>query len=190
MTKYPEQGTVRWYVSEYIRRHIGDTQPPYLEIGSKRDDRQWWRDLRGQLGIDPGLWTGLDIEDGPNVDVVCDITTRNFQYGLDKMFGTVLCSEVLEHVKWPGMALESLWEFLAPGGTLIITVPFAFPVHNFPSDYWRFTPDGMRLLLSTAGFTGITTEEMNFSTMQLYDHDGIGLERRIPLHIGACCHKP
>ena len=190
MTRFPAPGTVRWHVSDYIRRHATDTQPPYLEIGSKHKTHQWWRDLCGQLDVDRDLWTGLDMEPGDHVDVVCDITSPPWPGELFGMFGTVICAEVLEHVKDPGMALEALLNFVAPGGTVIITVPFAFPVHNFPADYWRFTPDGLRLLLGKTGFTGITTEEMNFSTAYLRDHDDVVSERRIPLHVGACCRRP
>jgi len=190
MTQFPAHGTVRWYVSDYVRRHFDGVLLPVLEIGSKHEDHQWWRDLRGQLGVADELWTGLDMEPGPNVDVVCDITKPPWPGELFGAFGTVICSEVLEHVKDPGMALEALLNFVAPGGTLIVTVPFGFPVHNFPADYWRFTPDGLRLLLSNVGFKSITTEEMNFMTTLLCDHDSNPVERRIPLHVGACCRKP
>ncbi len=30
----------------------------------------------------------------------------------------------------------------------MIGAPMKFPIHNFPSDYWRFTPEGMKVLLA------------------------------------------
>ena len=32
-------------------------------------------------------------------------------------------------------------------GMLLLSVPFAFPIHEHPYDYWRFTEQGLRVLL-------------------------------------------
>jgi SAM-dependent methyltransferase len=188
--RYPEPGTVRWHVSEYVRSHADEAMGPYLEIGSRRKDQQWWRDLRSHLDVDPDLWTGLDIEDGPNVDVVWDITCGDVPADHWGMYGTVICAEVLEHVKHPRAALQALWHFLAPGGTLIITTPFAFPIHGFPNDYWRFAPDGLRHLLTKAHFTDIEVDTFNPTIFKLRDHDDVVTERYVPMHVGAVCRRP
>ena len=36
---------------------------------------------------------------------------------------------------------------LAPGGICVLSSVMFFPVHGYPHDYWRFTPEGMRLVL-------------------------------------------
>src|SRR5262249_20741343 len=36
---------------------------------------------------------------------------------------------------------------LAPGGLCVITSVMLFPIHGYPNDYWRFTPEGFRVLL-------------------------------------------
>jgi hypothetical protein len=182
----PAPDTVRWYVSDFVRRHYAG-EVPVLEIGARHEPRQWWRDLRGQLGVDPGAWVGLDMEPGHGVDWVQDITIDT---PAPEEFEVVLCSEVLEHVTNPTAALRFCYGALVPGGKVIITVPFAFPVHNYPADYWRFTPDGLRLLLERAGFTDIQTEEMNHFEIVLRDHDEREAKRRPPLHVGAVARKP
>jgi hypothetical protein len=39
---------------------------------------------------------------------------------------------------------------LNPAGRLIITVPFIFPEHNDPYDYYRFTVEGIKFLCEQA----------------------------------------
>jgi len=190
MTNMPTPGTVRWYVSEYMRRQLARSSAPYLEIGSRRRDDQWWVDLCGQSGIDRDLWTGLDIEGGPNVDVVWDVTRPEIPTDMRGMFGTVVCAEVMEHVTDPAAALASAWAFLAPGGRLIVTSPFAFPIHGYPSDYWRFTPDAMLMMMRRAGFVDAESEGMHTIEMQLQDHESVTVTRAVPMHVGATCLKP
>jgi SAM-dependent methyltransferase len=73
----------------------------------------------------------------------------------DASVDVVLSTETLEHVPDPPVYLAQAFRCLKPGGRLILTVPFAARWHFIPHDYWRFTPSGLRLLLSGAGFTGI-----------------------------------
>jgi SAM-dependent methyltransferase len=65
---------------------------------------------------------------------------------------TVLCTETLEHVLDTVSFLNELKRTVAPGGWLILTVPFAARWHFVPQDYWRFTPSGLEHLLKAAGF--------------------------------------
>jgi SAM-dependent methyltransferase len=64
----------------------------------------------------------------------------------------VLCTETMEHVPDPNRLLNEAIRALAPGGTLLLTVPFAARWHFIPYDYWRFTPSGLDRLLQNCGF--------------------------------------
>src|ERR1700684_4097520 len=64
----------------------------------------------------------------------------------------VLCTETLEHVLETRRFLAEAARCLAPGGTLLLTVPFAARWHFIPYDYWRYTPSGLDFLLTQAGF--------------------------------------
>ena len=64
---------------------------------------------------------------------------------------TILCTEVLEHIENPIAAINEFFRVLRPGGIVILTVPFAFPVHD-EKDYWRFSEQGLRLLFDNSGF--------------------------------------
>jgi hypothetical protein len=35
---------------------------------------------------------------------------------------------------------------LKPEGRIVVSVPFLFPIHDAPGDYWRFTKYGLRYL--------------------------------------------
>jgi SAM-dependent methyltransferase len=67
----------------------------------------------------------------------------------------VLCTETLEHVLDTRRFLAEAARSLAPGGTLLLTVPFAARWHFIPYDYWRFTPSSLNHLLTAAGFHGV-----------------------------------
>jgi SAM-dependent methyltransferase len=65
---------------------------------------------------------------------------------------TILCTETLEHVRDTVPFLAELRRALAPGGLLILTVPFAARWHYVPQDFWRFTPAALDYVLKAAGF--------------------------------------
>lgn len=77
-------------------------------------------------GLQTGTW------DTSGVDIRCDITAIPER---DGAFDAILCSEVLEHIPDPLKALAEFRRLLRPGGTLILTAPFASLVHFAPYHY-------------------------------------------------------
>ena len=67
----------------------------------------------------------------------------------------VLCTETLEHVLETRRFLAEAARCLAPGGTLLFTIPFAARWHFIPYDYWRFTPSSLNHLLTATGFDSV-----------------------------------
>ncbi len=62
-------------------------------------------------------------------------------------FDVVLSDQVLEHVEGnPQQAIDECRRVLKPGGIVVHTTCFINPVHGEPKDFWRFTPDALRLL--------------------------------------------
>lgn len=59
-------------------------------------------------------------------------------------FDVILCLNVLEHIYDYQKAVDNLYRALKKGGTLIIAVPFAYPLHDEPGDYWRFTEHALK----------------------------------------------
>lgn len=76
---------------------------------------------------------------------------------VDGAFECVLCTEVLEHLPEPQRAIDEMYRVLAPGGRLLLTTRFLFPIHDAPHDYFRFTKYGLRHLLR--GFEDVRIEE-------------------------------
>jgi ubiquinone/menaquinone biosynthesis C-methylase UbiE len=87
----------------------------------------------GQTGLQTGTW------DNSQLDIVSDITSIPVD---DHSFDAVMCTEVLEHVPDPVSAIRELARIVKPGGTLIITAPFAslthFAPYHFCSGFNRF----------------------------------------------------
>jgi len=73
----------------------------------------------------------------------------------DSSHDLVFHSEVLEHVEDPEFFLKECHRILRPRGCLVFTAPLNFRFHYIPYDYFRFTPSGLRLLLTKAGFGDI-----------------------------------
>lgn len=73
----------------------------------------------------------------------------------DGSFDAVLCTQVLEHVAEPLLALREFRRILRPGGVVIATVPFVWEEHEAPFDYYRYTRYGIEHLLRQAGFADV-----------------------------------
>jgi SAM-dependent methyltransferase len=78
----------------------------------------------------------IDINANNDPDLVADAHALPFA---DNTFEVVLCREVLEHVRHPETVVRELHRVLVPGGTLLLTTRFLFPIHEAPDDRWRFT---------------------------------------------------
>jgi hypothetical protein len=63
--------------------------------------------------------------------------------------------------------MSELHRILAHGGTLYLTAPLVWELHELPHDYYRYTSEGLRHLLEGAGFTSIEIEPRNdcFTTL-------------------------
>jgi ubiquinone/menaquinone biosynthesis C-methylase UbiE len=63
----------------------------------------------------------------------------------DASFEFIACKAILEHIPYPEQAISEFWRLLKPGGEVWIEVPMNQPYHPIPQDYWRVTPEGMRI---------------------------------------------
>lgn len=70
----------------------------------------------------------------------------------DQFFDTVFCNAVLEHVRNPVEVLDEINRVLKPGGYLYLAVPFMQPEHLVPTDFQRYTLDGLTNMVENAGF--------------------------------------
>ena len=65
----------------------------------------------------------------------------------DNSFDCVAFDQVLEHVRKPWICVNEAHRVLKPGGIIMITSPFFYQEHPHPTDFWRFTTDGLEVLV-------------------------------------------
>jgi hypothetical protein len=141
-------------VSEQFQAiHVRPAPGPALVIGSKvfagRADRR---------ALFPDA-LGLDLQPGDGVDIVHDLT-QPYQ----GRFNHIDCVSVLEHCAKPWVVAENIQAVMAPAATIFLSVPFAHRWHGYPSDYFRFTAEGVRAL-----FPLIVWEVMKYGHRKLTD---------------------
>lgn len=90
----------------------------------------------------------VDKEYG-ELNTIGDLQSLPFK---NEVFDSILCTQVLEHVKDPYKILCEFNRVLKPQGRLFLTVPQNASEHEIPFDYFRFTRFGLQSLLESAGF--------------------------------------
>jgi SAM-dependent methyltransferase len=91
-------------------------------------------------------WESVDLFDMRDfIDYHYDIHDLKFE---DERYDVVVCMSVLEHVPFPAKAISELHRVLKTGGLIWVQLPFAFPYHESPQDYWRVSPDGLRIWMA------------------------------------------
>jgi SAM-dependent methyltransferase len=104
----------------------------------------------------------LDIQRGAGVQILGDAQALGIR---SDTFEVVLCTEVLEHLPEPQRAIDEMWRVLRPGGTLLLTTRFLFPIHDAPHDYFRFTKYGLRHLLRQFEILDVEEETDSVGTL-------------------------
>ncbi len=93
--------------------HLVYTSQDFAQYDGKGDGK----------GIQAKSW------DNNSLDIICDITKMPID---SETYDVVLCSEVLHHLPNPIEAIKEMVRVLKPGGTLILTAPFASLTHFSP----------------------------------------------------------
>ena len=172
--------SVRGRIRQYIERHADKLGDDVLEVGSRMTDENCWWIINRDLA--KGRWTGIDMQPGHGVNQVVDIHNPPAEW--HGRFSGVLCSEVLEHVARPWLALPKLREMMRADGWLVVTTLTSFPIHGFPDDFYRYTPSGLKLLLEDAGFRNVSTENAGSIEVKLNDHGEPGFSVcQLPMHV-------
>lgn len=92
--------------------------------------------------------TNYDIASQDPDVVVGPLESMPFE---DGTFDSVLCNAVLEHVPNAEDSIRELARVVKPNGYVVVAVPFLQPFHACPTDFRRYTADGLADLGSWAG---------------------------------------
>lgn len=116
---------------------------PIYEFGALQvPGQEGFADLRPFF---PGKeYIGSDMQEGSGVDIVLDLHKINLP---SETAGTVLLMDTLEHVEYLRKAMDEVQRILKKEGMVLMSSVMLFPIHNYPYDYWRFTPEAFRSLL-------------------------------------------
>lgn len=86
----------------------------------------------------------VDVHPWKEIDVVADAHDLPFS---DSSVDGIIFSWVLEHMKNPEKVISEMHRVLKSGGYLYLSTNFITPYHPSPKDYYRWTADGLRVLL-------------------------------------------
>lgn len=181
-----ERGTPidRPAIEQFLGEHRLDVRGRVAEIKDGDYARRFGDDrLREVLVVD------IDPAN-PKVDLVADLCQPG---SLPQ--GAVDCwilTQTLQFLADPGVALGNLYQSLAPGGVLLVTVPSVSRIDpaSRGHDLWRFTPDGLarlvgaalpgvdvtvrgwgNVLVAVAALYGLAAEELDAEELDLDDPD-------------------
>ena len=96
----------------------------------------------------------------------------------DGSFDTIILSDVLEHLYKPQTCWQNMSRVLRPGGKLIMNVPFYYPLHEKPFDYFRYTEFALRRFATDSGFSVVELQSLGGAPEVLADISAKLLARR------------
>ena len=103
-------------------------------------------------------YSGLDLKDGENVNVVGDahLLSQYFEYGsIDAVFGY----SVFEHLAMPWKVAIELNRIMRVGARAMFSTHQSWPLHDDPYDFWRFSKDSWRTIFNqSTGFKIMVAE--------------------------------
>ena len=140
----------------------------------------------GEYTLQSDNITRLNIYPGENIDVVYDGDIIPFE---DKTFDKILLRCILEHVNNPESLLKEASRTLKENGVMVIEVPFINPIHAAPIDNFRYTPNGLKKILSDQKLqidSIFYTEDHNWAIkwllwQRLKECDEVGLKYNLTL---------
>jgi SAM-dependent methyltransferase len=91
----------------------------------------------------------LDIAYNPHLDCCARAESLPFK---NCSFSLEVSQEVLEHVRELTSAVQEMYRVLREDGRCYCQVPFTIGYHPGPTDFWRFTREGIREIFEQAGF--------------------------------------
>jgi SAM-dependent methyltransferase len=137
-------GNRKFYYKELANVAINNRGKTVLELGSgKQVSGRYTYSARHLFPTAKEfICTDINPDFGHQVLDVTTMKTKN-------KYDIILCLNVLEHVYEFQKAVNNMHRALKTKGILCVALPFTFPLHDEPGDYWRFTEHALRKMLSS-----------------------------------------
>lgn len=138
---------MKWFVDNWASK-LPQREIKVLDVGSY-DVNGSYRDL---FQNDKFKYEGLDMSNGPNVDIV---PSSPYDWGTietDK-YDVVISGQAFEHIEFFWITMTEMTRVMKQGGLLCLIAPNGFGEHRYPVDCYRFYTDGMIALARYVGLT-------------------------------------
>ena len=137
---------MQWFIETYADK-LPHEKAKVLDVGSYGVNGTY----RGLFDEARYAYTGLDIEEGPNVDIVLK-NPYDWTALESDSFDVVISGQAFEHIEFFWKTMEEMTRVLKKDGLLCLIAPNGFGEHRFPVDCYRFFTDGM---IALARYVGI-----------------------------------
>ena len=170
------------FYHKYCEKNIENKK--ILDVGSY--------DVNGTMKpiFEKGQYVGLDMEAGPNVDIVG--VSHDIPFEKDE-FDIVISSSCFEHDDMFWMSFQEMCRVLKPGGYMYVQAPSNGPYHGWPGDNWRFYIDSWKALEKWGKKLGFDIELVEHYIDDTTPHhpnegfrlwnDSIGIYRKKPIEV-------
>lgn len=171
----------RFYIKSSIYKFINSSKEilkgDFLDIGcGEKPYESLIRSnpkINSYAGID--LIGGKEYKQGIKPDFFWNGVTFPFE---KETYDSAMATEVLEHCPDPQVTLKEIFRILKPDSPLVLTVPFIWPTHETPYDFYRYTPFGLRYQLEKAGFVDVRISCLGGWDASLAQVLGLWIKRR------------
>lgn len=129
----------RYYTEQFLQEHAADIRGHCLEFGA-----DWYTMRFGGRAVTRRDILHLD-DSNPVATIIADLTKPNDIPGTS--FDCIICTFVLHVILDLDRAIAELYRILKPRGVLLVAVPHISMCDPQYHELWRFTPEGLSLLL-------------------------------------------
>lgn len=133
----------------------GLERPAVIEVGTLRQDPEF--PTHHTAWAPHGAWTKVDAWAGQDVDVVDDAHSLDVVAPLvaslppaPGRFDAYVACSVFEHLRRPWVAMQAAARVVRPGGLVYVQTHQTFPLHGYPSDYFRFSKEALAGIMEDA----------------------------------------
>ncbi|MDA0347445.1 MAG: hypothetical protein O3C43_02210 [Verrucomicrobia bacterium] len=150
ISNHAREGMAPYQIVQRFFDWIDESQEPLsiLELGSRARSGNT---NRGQFS-DRHHYTGVDLLEGENVNIVADVHSLSDYFKPDSIDG-IFGISVFEHLAMPWKAAIELNRIMRMGARAMFLTHQTWPLHDKPFDFWRYSSESWHALFNqSTGF--------------------------------------